>query len=392
MIIYISDFDLRGSGYMNISVALCKEMAAAGLEVKALGISYKGQEHNFPMSIIPIPAAGAVQSAMQALDNLVRMNVKIDCVIVALDIPLHEGFLSVPRRNIPYIGIFPIESGPVCRTWAQLLMKMDDRLIISEFGRDAAEAAGVPAKHLPVGLDLEAWRPPTELERAKIRMSMGFEDDEMIVLTVADNHERKNLSAAFQMVARAREKGLKLRFCLVSRIDFRSGYLVNDLAASFKIADIFMPFERGLPFEKLWGLFAASDVFLLTSKAEGLGMPLLEAMACKIPVIATDCTAIHDHLKNRRGLLIQPDYEFVDPWGNSQRFYPSITLGADRLAELSKMNVDQRTQMIERAYEYAKARTWENAGKVLIESITALTAERAKLEETSLPIPNVDIY
>ncbi len=393
MIVWISDLDLRGSGYKNISVELCKGLVDAGHEVKVLGIAYNAQEHPWKFSIIPVPVAGgAVSLAATALRNLLGIGVKIDAVVVALDIPLHDAFLQMPLNGIPYIGIFPIESGPLSRTWAQMLMKMNRQLVISEFGTKAANDAGVPAVHIPIGIDLESWRPPTAFEREKIRMSMGFEDDEMVVLQVADNHERKNLSAGFEIVSEAKKAGLKIKYCLVSRINFRAGYNVHDLASTYGLESDFMGFERGLPFEKLYGLFAAADAFLLTSKAEGLGMPVLEAMACKVPVVATDCTAITDHIKDGRGLPIEPGFWFTDPFGNSRRCFPSIQSGVARLAELNTMKAEDRASMVDAAYEYVKARTWARANEVLQETLTPLLEERRYLAPPEIPSTDVTIY
>jgi glycosyltransferase involved in cell wall biosynthesis len=41
------------------------------------------------------------------------------------------------------------------------------------------------------------------------------------------------------------------------------------------------PLGTGCRSGSLWSLYAAADAFLLTSKAEGLAMPVLEAMACR---------------------------------------------------------------------------------------------------------------
>ncbi|KKM79680.1 hypothetical protein LCGC14_1347430, partial [marine sediment metagenome] len=42
MILFISDFDLTGSGYMNIAISLCNELARRGYNIKALGMGYNG--------------------------------------------------------------------------------------------------------------------------------------------------------------------------------------------------------------------------------------------------------------------------------------------------------------------------------------------------------------
>lgn len=47
---------------------------------------------------------------------------------------------------------------------------------------------------------------------------------------------------------------------------------------------------EGLPNEQMPSLYRAADVFVLPSRGEGWGRPHVEAMACGIPIIATNCT------------------------------------------------------------------------------------------------------
>jgi len=53
--------------------------------------------------------------------------------------------------------------------------------------------------------------------------------------------------------------------------------------------------------------FAAFDVFVMSSRAEGLPMVLLEAMAARIPIVTTSVGGIPDLLSPAEGVLVPPD-------------------------------------------------------------------------------------
>ena len=387
MILLISDFDLKGSGYMNIAVSLSNELAKQGRDVTALGLGYDMGEHNWPFTIIPVNHGEMTRQIAAMIHNFRGMAQagewkQIEAIIVALDIPLQERLLGVDRGNIPYVGIFPVESGPLCPSWAASISLMNEALVISEFGAKMVKEQGIKATYLPVGIDCKSWRPPTDDERKGIRKSLGFQEDDFVVLTVADNQERKNLSAGMEAVARARTK-INAKWVLVSRLMSPVGWKLHDLAAQFGMTDHFLAFDRGLPFDRLWILYAAADAFLLTSKAEGLCLPILEAMATRVPVVATNCTAIPEHIyadpdwdrivngswrkgkpKGDRGIVIPVEYETNDPWGNSIRSFADIQEAADILVKLAKGRYDvERIKNLGMAY--AQSRTWEEAGVVL---------------------------
>ncbi|MGC8873969.1 MAG: glycosyltransferase, partial [Chloroflexia bacterium] len=52
-------------------------------------------------------------------------------------------------------------------------------------------------------------------------------------------------------------------------------------------------------------LLRACDVYVLPSRYEGFGLPLLEAMACRAPIVASDVPVIHEIVRDgENGLLV----------------------------------------------------------------------------------------
>jgi glycosyltransferase involved in cell wall biosynthesis len=359
----ITDMDQRGSGYMNIMSALCTGLATKGYDIKIAGLGYQGEEHLFPFSIIPAQNIQETLGIIQNLFNLWREEGQpgFDALIVALDIPLQERIIQAIGDDKPfkYIGIMPVEADPLCLSWAMVLMQMDKCLIISEFGANEARKVGVDAEHIQIGIDTESWRLPEKGEKKEIRKALGIDEEAFVVLTVADNQERKFLSRAMEIYSGFAQDKTDTKYILVTREHNKVGWKLRDLAQELKISDKLMIFERGMSFTDLWMLYIASDVFLLTSKAEGLGMPLLEAMATGVIVLGTSCTAIRELINKGNGFLIRYDYSIRDPFGNGRRYYADRENGIKLLEKLYwKVLSTSSDETKQEARKYVETRQW----------------------------------
>ena len=119
---------------------------------------------------------------------------------------------------------------------------------------------------------------------------------------------------------------------------------------------------------QLRNLYVASDVYLSASKAEGLGIPILEAMACGLPVVGCDTGAITELLADNRGFLISSAFDFYDVWGNELRRMIDIQEAYEVLDAISESSFGA----VE-ALEYVKGRTFDIPVAQMIKKVEELT-------------------
>lgn len=363
-VLVVTDMDFSGSGYYYISVPIFSRLAKMGHEIRIVGLSYKGEEHTYPFSIIPALDTNDVDAIVNNL--CVLPHTTPDVIIVAMDIPLclffFEKFAKYKKK---FVAITPLENGPLTMSWAASMFSFDWTFFISELGKQEAMKSGLTkVDHIQIGIDSEKWRVPSKEERETFRKGMGY-TDEFVILTVADNQERKNLWAALSVTSRLKKAGKKVKHIIVTRVDSPYGWKLRDLAVSLDINQEVVLMNRGMPTETLWSLYAMSDVFLLTSKAEGLGMIVLESMACGLPVVGTDTGAIHELLEDGRGYLVPADYTLIDVWGNSLRHFININEAANTIANMTK-----DTAVPARAF--VESRNWEIPAEQLDSKIKEL--------------------
>jgi len=382
VIIYVSDFDISGSGYATIGTNLCYELVTKyDIGVVALGLTYRGEEHNQPYTIAPIRYFSEI---VPAISEIVNSGVGVKAVVVAIDVPQHIELLkALEGMSIPYIGVFPLEAPPLTFSWAISLIKMASCLVMTKFAHTELMKQGVVSEFIPLAVG-NIWKPAKVGEKALLREALGYEEDTIVILTIADNQERKHLSRTAEIVSdfavkieKRNEAGYpivtvqkrKVIWNVVTRVDSPVGWDLNDLVERNGLNGVVRFFNRGESQQGLLDLYQASDCFLLTSKAEGLAIPVLEAMKCRVPVIGTDCTAFTEHLSKGRGFLISVDYVHIDPFGNGKRYFASRKNGVERLEKFLEQTEKEKEMMLDKAESYVNKRTWEKAAKILVNEL-----------------------
>ncbi len=65
-------------------------------------------------------------------------------------------------------------------------------------------------------------------------------------------------------------------------------------------------YEHRIPFQKMPDLYNSCKIFLSTSREEGFGLPVLEAMACGCAVVTTDSLGVRDMVIPGKNALLHP--------------------------------------------------------------------------------------
>jgi glycosyltransferase involved in cell wall biosynthesis len=152
-------------------------------------------------------------------------------------------------------------------------------------------------KVIHLGVDHELFRP---IDKGKSRNLLSLPSDKRILLNVGSEEPRKNvptLIRAFSKVARNKPDTILIR--VGARESKEVAELISSKDLSGKIS-YYRLSRRDLPY-----LYCAADALVLPSWYEGFGLPLLEAMACGCPVIASDATSIPE-VVGKAGILLNP--------------------------------------------------------------------------------------
>jgi len=125
------------------------------------------------------------------------------------------------------------------------------------------------------------------------------------ILCVAMHNEKKGIDVLLRAFALVRNHKPELRLVLAGDGPLRPR--LEDLARSLGIADKVEFLGRQGRIE-VAELLRKCDVFVLPSRSEPFGVVLVEAMACRKPIVATTVGGIPEIIENRKnGILVRPD-------------------------------------------------------------------------------------
>lgn len=141
---------------------------------------------------------------------------------------------------------------------------------------------------VPLGIDVDALSRPRG-DRAAVRASLGVDEAAPLVIFVARLVPEKRPELFVQVAARVAARHPDVSFALIGQGSSLES--VRSEAVRLGIGD-----RMRIPgfVDDLGALYQASDIFLSTSRYEGFGLAIAEAMAAGVPVVSTDVGGVAD--------------------------------------------------------------------------------------------------
>jgi L-malate glycosyltransferase len=181
---------------------------------------------------------------------------------------------------------------------------IDSYIAISQKVKEILIADGIPESKIHVvysGIDLNRFKNQSSKEKIdQLKKSMGITNEIILgnVAALVDHKDHRTLLLAMSLLKKESLPAYKL--LIVGDGELKSSLL--RLKDELQLDEVLFLGYRNDVFD-LYHLF---DVFVMTSKEEGLGTSLLDAMAMGLPIVATAGGGIPEIVVHQKGGLLSP--------------------------------------------------------------------------------------
>lgn len=314
----LSDSPFLCTGYSDQAKNLANKLTEEGHNIFYFAHVYTGQNLLPPITFedgrqlkFRVMGQGREAYFKDLLPTYMKMY-NIDILIILLDtFMLYPWLMTLDLSPAKKIFWFPSDGGGGMPLGCdQILRFMDVPVAMAKFGqRQCKKKYNLDTEYIPHGIEPDNYYPLPEKERQELKKKWGFEN-KFVIGTVARNQGRKMLDRTFKAFALFSQKNPDAILFLHTDPDdaaqvFHTGEMVQRYNLNNKIVFSGTRYYKGFDYKKMNEIYNLMDVFLLTTSGEGFGIPIIEAMACGVPVIATDYTTTRELvIDNKAGLGI----------------------------------------------------------------------------------------
>lgn len=388
-ILWISPSPYLNTGFGKATRYMLKALYDAGYEIAHVDMQWvtnprkmRKEEFGYEATIYP---ANRFEYIQRAIDEFKPH------AIIAFGSLWVEPFRTLPkylRDRYPSIKIAyyaPIEYLTVSEFFLEIFVGTHMAIFPSQYSLKLL-GNHLPKEHLayvPHGVDPNIYR------RLKPEEMIDVKDpapDLFKFLFVARNNLRKEhatLMLAFRMLPRSlRKEAVLLLFSPLNEMTpsangFVPGWDIIRIARKYGISDKVISYnllaypEWNLPDEELVKIYNLADVYVHPSNGEGFGIPLVEALATELPVIASRSSAMMEICNDGEYCLMVDTQGVSESWEGFM-YVPTDPYDLSLKMEQIMLDSKLRNELASKARKRAMDYTWEKAQKMMVETVGKL--------------------
>jgi glycosyltransferase involved in cell wall biosynthesis len=355
------------TGYGVQTAQVTRRMKADGHEVHILA-NYGSTAGIKDWNGITIWPQGRVNYGIDVVDEFTEM-AGAEVVFTLYDVwVLGQAWKN--KRVLSWTPIDHFPAPPDVLKWC----REHETIAMSEYGAKMLRDAGIE----PVATIPHAIEPVFQPTESDIRKRMHVPEDAFLVTINAANigltPPRKNWGGNLEAMARFMKRHDDVHLYLHVDLASPSGLPLPIIIAAYglpteRIAVVPTVLYRGglIDDAELAKIYTASDVLLATSKGEGFGVPVIEALGCGVPSIVSDFSA-QPELVGDTGWKVPAQLD----WDHNQgaNFCTPFTFGiVDALEEAYAQRGQRREACLERAKLYDADRVYAEQWRPLLASL-----------------------
>jgi glycosyltransferase involved in cell wall biosynthesis len=251
-----------------------------------------------PAVTVPVNARSRIQWVLgeQALLPRLAVRAGVDLLhSLASTAPARGRFRRVVTVHDLIYARFPEAHSGIrdlgMRALVPLAVRRSDRVIVDSHSteRDLVELLGTPRERIdvvPLGLGAVKRVEPVGESALRAALDLG---ERPLVLSLSAKRPHKNLSALIGALARIPAQRRPLLVLPGYATPYEAD--LRERARALRVEDD-IRFLGWLPDEQLEGLWSAATAFVYPSLYEGFGLPVLEAMARRVPVACSNASSL----------------------------------------------------------------------------------------------------
>jgi len=236
-------------------------------------------------------------------------------------------FKGAPLKN--WMLYFPMEW--LCAWWTDLLITINQE----DYERAKRCLRAKDIKYVPgVGINTGKFVFKEGAGEAK-RLELGVGEHDIMLLSVGELNSNKNHEVVIRAIKRIGNPQLKYFICGVGGLEQYLSDLIQELELQEQV--------HLLGYRKdICELYQATDLCVFPSKREGLPVALMEAIACKTPVVCSHIRGNVDLIKEKECTFKSTSVDELVECLSNKLYNGANSAGAPRgvLAEKMKASVD----------------------------------------------------